>query len=76
MLYCSLTIVAILYCLMVFFCFQSNTHLKKLLANLLFISDGEANMHQSNAEKMKYAVEMIRKGFDLDSHNLIVVRQS
>lgn len=29
-------------------------------------------MHQENAEKMKYAVEMIRKNFEVDSQNLLV----
>jgi hypothetical protein len=30
-------------------------------------------MLQENAEKMKYAVEMVRKNFDVDAQNLLVV---
>jgi hypothetical protein len=30
-------------------------------------------MLQENAEKMKYAVEMVRKNFDVDTQNLLVV---
>jgi ATP-dependent Zn protease len=62
-LFCSLGIVVILYFLMILYCFKSNSQLKQSLSNLLYISDSEAHMHQENAEKMKYAVEMIRKNF-------------
>ena len=71
-LYCSLGIVAVLYILMVFYCFQSNGQLRLSFSSLLYISDSEAHMHQENAEKMKYAVEMIRKNFEVDSQNLLV----
>jgi hypothetical protein len=62
-LYASLGIVALLYFLMALYCLRSNTQLKDNLAHLLYISDSEAHMNQENAEKMKYAVEMIRKNF-------------
>lgn len=71
-LYSSLGVVSVLYFLMVFYCIQSNTQLKKSLSSLLFISDSEARMHQENADKMKYAVEMIRKNFEIDPQNLLI----
>jgi hypothetical protein len=37
----------------------------------MLISDHEARMRQDNAEKMKYAVEMVRKNFDIDTQNLL-----
>jgi len=37
----------------------------------MYISDTEARMLQDNAEKMKYAVEMARKNFDVDTQNLL-----
>jgi len=70
-LFCSLGIVVILYFLMILYCFKSNSQLKQSLSNLLYISDSEAHMHQENAEKMKYAVEMIRKNFEIDTQNLL-----
>ena len=62
-LFSSLGIVVILYFLMILYCFKSNSQLKQSLSSLLFISDSQAHLHQENAEKMKYAVEMIRKNF-------------
>lgn len=45
-LFSSLGIVVILYFFTVFYCFKSNSQLKKSLYSLLFISDNEAHMHQ------------------------------
>ena len=70
-LFSSLGIVVILYFLMILYCFKSNSQLKQSLSNLLYISDSEAHMRQENAEKMKYAVEMIRKNFEIDTQNLL-----
>jgi len=37
----------------------------------MLVSDSEAKMLQENAEKMKYAVEMARKNFDVDAQGLL-----
>lgn len=56
---------------MVLYCVKSNYKAKDKLADLMFISDAEAKLLQENAEKMKYAVEMARKNFDVDTQNLL-----
>jgi hypothetical protein len=70
-LYSSMGIILLLYFFMVLYCVKSNFKAKKKLIDLMYISDSEARMLQDNAEKMKYAVEMARKNFDVDTQNLL-----
>lgn len=58
--------------LMAFFCYRSSNKLKVNLAPILYLSDNEAHLHQENASKIKYAVEMIRKNFEVDTQNLLI----
>lgn len=37
----------------------------------MMISDTEARMNQTMAEKLKYAVEMVKKNFDFDLKNIL-----
>lgn len=69
--YCSMGIILLLYFFMILYCVKSNYKSKEKLTDLMFISDAEARMLQDNAEKMKYAVEMARKNFDVDTQNLL-----
>ena len=48
-----------------------NTSAKKKLEKLMMISDNEARMNQTMAEKLKYAVDMIKKNFDFDLKTII-----
>lgn len=57
---------------MILYCIKSNYKAKSKLADLMYISDTEARTLQENAEKMKYAVEMARKNFDIDTQNLLI----
>lgn len=43
-----------------------NNIAKKKLHDLMMMSDGEARMNQTVADKLKYAVDMIKKNFDVD----------
>ena len=70
-MYSSMGIILLLYFFMVLYCVKSNFKAKEKLTDLMYISDTEARMLQDNAEKMKYAVEMARKNFDVDTQNLL-----
>jgi hypothetical protein len=70
-LYSSIAIILLLYFFMILYCVKSNFRAKEKLTDLMYISDSEARMLQDNAEKMKYAVEMARKNFDVDTQNLL-----
>lgn len=72
LLYSSVAIILLLYFFMITYCVKSNYKAKEKLTDLMYISDSEARMLQDNAEKMKYAVEMARKNFDVDTQNLLV----
>lgn len=43
-----------------------NNRAKKKLKSLMLMSDSEARMNQTMADKLKYAVDMIKKNFDFD----------
>jgi ATP-dependent Zn protease len=72
LLYSSIGIILLLYFFMITYCVKSNYKAKEKLTDLMYISDSEARMLQDNAEKMKYAVEMARKNFDVDTQNLLL----
>lgn len=71
-LYCSIGIIVILLFMFIYFCYHSNQKIKHKLSPLLFITDEEARIHQDNAAKIKYAVEMIRKNFEVDTQSLLI----
>ena len=48
-----------------------NTTAKKKLKNFMMMSDSEARMNQTMAEKLKYAVDMIKKNFDFDLKTIV-----
>lgn len=72
MLYSSIAVMALLYFFMLTYCVKSNYKSKEKLTELMYMSDAEARTLQENAEKMKYAVEMARKNFDVDTENLLL----
>lgn len=44
---------------------------KSKLKNLMLMSDNEARMNQIMADKLRYAVDMIKKNFDFDLKAII-----
>ena len=55
-LYTSIGIIFLLYCLMILYCLRSNSRAKDKLSDLMYISDSEVRMLQDNSERMRYAV--------------------
>lgn len=75
-IYVSLALVLLLNVLMLVYCFKSNELIKSKLVDLLYYSDGEIRLFQQNADNMKYAIEMTRKHYDVDTQNLLTKTNS
>jgi uncharacterized membrane protein YvbJ len=71
-LFCSIAVIIALVFIFIYFCYHSSEKIKQKLSPLLFLTDEEARIHQDNAAKIKYAVEMIRKNFEIDTQNLLI----
>lgn len=61
-----------LFFVMFLFCHLSNKKLNSNLSPLLYIPDSEADIYQENADKIKSAVEMLRKNFEVDTQNIMI----
>lgn len=72
MVYCSMGVVVIIFILFILFCYYSSQNMMRKLFPILYITDEEAHVHQENAAKIKYAVEMIRKNFEVDTQSLLI----
>ncbi len=44
---------------------------KNKLNSLMLMSDTQARMNQTMADKLKYAVDMVKKNFDFDLKNIL-----
>ena len=69
--YTSMGLVVILYIFMLINCVSNIYRAKEGISELVMISDTEARIRLENAEKMKYAVEMSRKNFEVDTQGLL-----
>lgn len=62
---------ALFYVLLVSLMVVLNRTAKKKLNVLMCMSDSEAKLNKGMAEKLKYAVDMIKKSFDFDLKAII-----